>query len=236
MMISKRLQTIVDLIDKDLNLVDIGTDHGIVPVEVLNNNYNKKIIATDINPKPLSRAESFIKQNNFEGKVDLRVGSGLKPININEADQILVAGMGGELIADILKSDLDKAKYAKQMILQPMTKVEELRKFLIDNGFNISKDIVIEDNQSKQIRYFHILVVNNDKGIDYGPFELIFGPTDQINISQDYKHYIKRKIDQYEKRIASMNNSDNFNTIRRRLEYERRLKFLIEVYESTKNC
>lgn len=231
-MISKRLRTIVDLIDPDLDLIDIGTDHGIIPVEVLNNNYKKKIIATDINPNPLKRAEDLIEENGFLDKVDLRVGNGLKPIAKNEVDQIVVAGMGGELIASILKEDLAKAKYARQLILQPMTKVEELRQFLVDYGFNISQDIIVEDNQSKKDRFFHILVVNNDNSITYGPYELLFGPSNLIKTSKEYKHYIKHKMDQYAKRIESMNSSDNLNTTRRRLEYQRRFQFLKKLYES----
>lgn len=231
-MMSKRIKTIVDLINPELNLLDIGTDHGIVPVEVLNKGFSKNIIATDINPKPLSRAEELINAYGFKDNVELRVGNGLEPVGKDEIDQIVIAGMGGEMIATILKDGLDKARYARKMILQPMTKVEELRKFLIDYGFNVSEDIIIEENQSSKDRFFHLLVVSNDKAINYSPYELLFGPGDLIKTSPEYKHYVKHKLDQYSKRIESMSNSDNLNTIRRRLEYERRFQFLRQLYES----
>lgn len=118
-------------------LADIGTDHAYLPVWLCRNGICPSAVAADINPGPLKRGELTVAEAGLSKIIDLRLSDGLNSINSNEADDIVIAGMGGELIAKII----DKCNYSRQsskrFILQPMTKSEALIKWLCGNGFKI---------------------------------------------------------------------------------------------------
>lgn len=119
---------------------DIGTDHAYVPIELTNR--GMRVIATDIMPGPLKIAAENVKKNGVE--VELRLGGGLTPIKKGETDCIIIAGMGGEMIEKILSGEPEKAKAAR-LVLQPMNRQCELRKFLLNQGFCVLKeDLAVE--------------------------------------------------------------------------------------------
>ena len=152
--LSKRLRAIVNFCDKNKIIADIGTDHGFVPNFLYEEDYNRKIIATDISLNSLNKAIEFSELRGNKGKIEHIVCNGLE--KIPPVDQIIIAGMGGILISKILDKDFEKARQAEKLILQPMQQVDYLRKFLYDKGFKIlDEKIVFEDN-----KFFHIIVAN----------------------------------------------------------------------------
>lgn len=152
--LSKRLRAIVNFCDKNKIIADIGTDHGFVPNFLYEEDYNRKIIATDISLNSLNKAIEFSELRGNKGKIEHIVCNGLE--KIPPVDQIIIAGMGGILISKILDRDFEKARQAEKLILQPMQQVDYLRKFLYDKGFKIlDEKIVFEDN-----KFFHIIVAN----------------------------------------------------------------------------
>lgn len=152
--LSKRLRAIVNFCDKNKIIADIGTDHGFVPNFLYEEDYNRKIIATDISLNSLNKAIEFTELRGNKGKIEHIVCNGLE--KIPPVDQIIIAGMGGILISKILDRDFEKARQAEKLILQPMQQVDYLRKFLYDKGFKIlDEKIVFEDN-----KFFHIIVAN----------------------------------------------------------------------------
>lgn len=152
--LSRRLRAIVNFCDKNKIIADIGTDHGFVPNFLYEEDYNRKIIATDISLNSLNKAIEFSELRGNKGKIEHIVCNGLE--KIPPVDQIIIAGMGGILISKILDRDFEKARQAEKLILQPMQQVDYLRKFLYDKGFKIlDEKIVFEDN-----KFFHIIVAN----------------------------------------------------------------------------
>ena len=135
-MITPRLQKIIDLV-KCENICDIGTDHAYIPIRLASLEKIKKCIATDKNKGPLEIAYNNVKKHNFENLIELRLGEGLEPIEENECELIIIAGMGGKLIGDIIEKDIEKSKTFK-FLLQPMNAQKELRERLIKNGFKIT--------------------------------------------------------------------------------------------------
>lgn len=143
-MITPRLQCIIDHITGKI-VADIGTDHAYIPIKLIENNIAEKVIASDIKKGPVEIAKQNIKKFGFENKIEVRLGSGLSVLKKNEADTIIIAGMGGEMIEKILREDKETAKSASLLILQPMNSQYELRKFLINNGYKITgEDIAVE--------------------------------------------------------------------------------------------
>lgn len=138
-MITPRLEMILNHISGK-SCADVGTDHAYIPIELAKR--GMRVIATDIMPGPLSIAEENVKKNN--ASVELRLGAGLEPITEGEVDCVIIAGMGGEMIEKILSEEHQKAKSVR-LVLQPMNRQDELRRYLLGNGFSIiEEDLALE--------------------------------------------------------------------------------------------
>ena len=146
--LDSRLSLCASFVRQDSKLADIGTDHAYLPVWLCQNGVCKSAVAADINPEPLSRGQLTIAQAGFEDKVKTRLSDGLKSISADEADDIVIAGMGGELIAKIILECEYSRDKDKRFILQPMTKSELLIERLCQNGFEIlSQDCCVASNK-----------------------------------------------------------------------------------------
>lgn len=139
-----RLYTVSTLVPKGARVADIGTDHGHLPIYLINKEISPFCIACDIREKPLLSAKSNIEKTGTE-KIELRLGDGLNPVSPDEVDCIVIAGMGGEVISSIIeKADwLKDEKYT--LVLQPMTSADALRRYLYENGFEIEREIAVRD-------------------------------------------------------------------------------------------
>ena len=132
--LDNRLKMCASFVRGGSKLADIGTDHAYLPVWLCRRGVCPSAIAADINPEPLSRGRLTIEEAGMSGKVEARLSDGMKSISADEADDFVLAGMGGELIARII----DDCPYAKapekRFIMQPMTRSELLIRFLCENG------------------------------------------------------------------------------------------------------
>ena len=197
MELSKRLNWIIEKLDKVEVIMDVGTDHGYIPIYLIKNNIAKKVIASDINKEPLKKAKINASLDGVLDKVDLRLGGGLSPLKNNEAEAVIIAGMGGNLIRDILENDLNKVKNLDYLILQPAQNPEVLRKYLYKSNYEIlDEDICLDEN-----KYYEIFKVKYKKG-DYISLEDIFyeiSPTMLSKKSPVLKSYIESKIEKNKK-------------------------------------
>ncbi len=156
-MLTARLNCIVSYVNSQIS-ADIGTDHAYVATELIKLGRAKKVIASDVRKGPLNMAVENIKKHGMEDKIQTRLGSGLSVIKPYEADTAIIAGMGGELICDIINNDIETARSMK-LILQPMNAQYELRKYLIENDFTIEG----EDIECEGHRVYNILIVKNGR-------------------------------------------------------------------------
>ncbi len=147
--LSPRLAEAARLVGKCDCFADIGTDHAYLPICLLMTGACRTAVASDIGEGPLKRASAAAQKYNQT--VSLRLGSGLSTLERDEADAVVIAGMGGLLIADILKSGADKLGAAKKIVLQPMTAVPELRKFLADYGWRIESESIVKEGEKLYI-------------------------------------------------------------------------------------
>ena len=141
-----RLQLLAELIPQDSRLADVGTDHGYVPVYLLQRSMIGTAIASDIGAEPLQHAVNTAEEYGVEG-IDFRLCPGLDAIAPEECDTILIAGMGGETIITILENAPWTKGGDHLLILQPMTKVEMLRKWLTDNGYTFTGERLVLDKE-----------------------------------------------------------------------------------------
>lgn len=141
--LSPRLETIAGMVTPGCRLADVGTDHGYLPIRLLLDGTIKSAVASDIRPGPLSAARKNAAAAGVEN-IRFRLCSGLEGISPEEADTVVIAGMGGETIAGIL----DKAPWVREgktLILQPMTRQEVLRRALEKTGLRIERERLVLD-------------------------------------------------------------------------------------------
>lgn len=185
--LSRRLEVIASLIPQGAKVCDVGTDHGYLPIFLVKSGKVSKVIATDIRLKPLNTAKSNIEKTGITG-IELRLGDGLSTVNATEADTVVIAGMGGEVISGIIERCVWAKDKNKAFILQPMTSPEYLRKYLFDSGFDIITEIPLEDNGKL---YSVISAVYTGEPVKYEPFQLYTG---KISADSEYgSTYIKKQ-------------------------------------------
>ena len=148
MQLSLRLTAIADMVTEGNRLVDVGCDHGYLPVYLL---LNKKIpgaIAIDVRKGPLSRAKEHIKAYNLEDYIETRLSDGLAALKPGEGDTMVLAGMGGPLMERILTEGRNVRETFSELILQPQSDIPHFRHFIREEGWEIIKeDMILEDGK-----------------------------------------------------------------------------------------
>lgn len=144
--LDNRLKTVSDYIHQDATVADIGTDHAFLAVYLIQNNKAKSVIAADIGELPLASAKRTIEHFGLQEKVTLRLSNGLEKFKSDEFDTLVIAGMGGELISSILMNSPFAFDSNKHFILQPMSRADYLREFLLKNNFQIIDETAVFAN------------------------------------------------------------------------------------------
>ena len=150
----ERLATIVEFIDKETLVADIGTDHGYIPVYLALNGLARRIIASDVSSGSLAAARRSAEKYCVSDKIGFIVAPGLTGLSETDVDTIVIAGVGGETIAGILEES-PWAKNGKRLILQPQTKIETLKLFLQENSYSIRET---EQTQDRGRTYSVLLI------------------------------------------------------------------------------
>ena len=139
-----RLHMLARLVPEGCRLTDVGTDHGYLPVALLQQGRIAAAIASDIGAEPLEHARRTAMQYGVDG-MDFRLCAGLSGVAPEETDVIVIAGMGGETIISILQDAPWTADGRHRLLLQPMTKAAALRRWLADNGYTFTDEHLVED-------------------------------------------------------------------------------------------
>ena len=199
--LTDRLKSIAKELTAGESMADIGTDHGFLPLYLWENSISPKVIMTDINEGPLQIVRGNCKRLHPYYDFDIRQGDGLEPIEKDEVYTIVIAGMGGMLISDILAKDMEKSKSFMKFVLQPRSKRGYLRHFLSNNGFRIKKEkLVREGSYICSI----ITVVRDD---NYTVSEDLAG-RDCDSIAWEIPHNINRKNALYEEYLVGIYNKE----------------------------
>lgn len=148
MHLSERLRRVAENVLSAGVVADIGCDHGFTSIYLVQEKRAVAAIAMDVNEGPLERAKEHIIQYGMSDRISLRLSDGLKKLLPGEADTILMSGMGGALIARILKEGKDTAVLAKELVLSPQSEVFLVRRCVHELGFQIaSEEMLIEQGK-----------------------------------------------------------------------------------------
>ncbi len=202
MELSKRLMKIASYVNYCEAIADIGTDHGYIPIYLVKNNKCNSAIASDINKGPIEKASTNIRFEGLSEKIKCLLGGGLKPLKVGEVNGVIIAGMGGNLIRDIILEDIEKVKLYDFLILQPAQNPEVLRNFLYNNNFEIlNEDLILDDGKFYEL--FKVKYNENAKKINVKD-EISYEISSILLESNNslVNDYIKSKIKKYENIIT----------------------------------
>ena len=145
--LDKRLRAVAALVRPGSRVADIGTDHAYLPVSLVQSGVCPSAIASDVRSGPLAAAESHVMAAGLFAQISLRLGDGLMTVMPQEVDDIVIAGMGGETVAAILEAAPWVRDTRLRLILQPMTRAEDTRRWLLTNGFTLDEEHLVTDGR-----------------------------------------------------------------------------------------
>ena len=222
LVLTNRLRTAAELVRCNRKTVDVGTDHGYLPAFLVMNGKTDCAIAADIGVGPLENAKKTIDKYDLGDKIDTLLSNGLEKIP-HDVEEIIIAGMGGTLIAEILS----KAEWIKHegihLVLQPMTHSYDVRKFLYENGFYIDTEKFCTDDGRD---YVVISAYFADEYVRLYDFYYYFGNV-VTGSTESERGYIKRQYFYIRSRYEGLKKSGNDE------EAEVFRKVLAEVQEKT---
>ena len=172
-MISERLELVASFVPQGAILLDVGSDHAYLPIELVERGKIENAIAGEVVEGPYQSAVKNVEAHGLKEKIQVRLANGLAAFE--ETDQvsvITIAGMGGRLIARILEEGLDKLANVERLILQPNNREDDLRIWLQDHGFEIVAENILEEAG----KFYEILVVEagqmklSSSDVRFGPF------------------------------------------------------------------
>ncbi|HEX3011299.1 MAG TPA: class I SAM-dependent methyltransferase [Syntrophomonadaceae bacterium] len=227
--LTPRLLTIANMIGHGTT-ADIGADHALLSIYLVKKNLVHSSIVTDINSGPLLRASQAVNKSGLSNYIQVRQGNGLRPIASGEADTIIIAGMGGTVISEIIADDWDKSESFKSFILQPMTKPEVLRAVLAARGWPILDERAVRDRGK-----WYVIMQYCPGGQPYALTNLALevGPNILMADSQLKRDYISHWRNKYLKIYQNLVKSTRPKNEKSAREYEARIRCLEDLLNET---
>ena len=171
MELSKRLQAVADLVSEGLVVADVGTDHGYIPIYLIETKKSPKAFAMDVNKGPLLRAKEHIAEHGLETRIETRLSDGVRALKKDECDCVVVAGMGGALTIKIMEEGKDIFRNLKEFVLQPQSELQKVRAYLCENAyFIVEENMVLDDG-----KFYPMFRVINGQSEEYHAIELCYG-------------------------------------------------------------
>ena len=171
MELSKRLQAVANLVSKGLIVADVGTDHGYIPIYLVQTKKTPKAFAMDVNKGPLLRAQEHIAECDLAGRIETRLSDGVKALKVGECEAVVIAGMGGALTVKILEEGQQIFRSLTEFILQPQSELHKVREYLVSHGYRIiAEDMVMEEG-----KYYPMMKVIPEESEMYDAIEFRYG-------------------------------------------------------------
>ena len=201
--LSNRLKKIAELVDFGATVIDVGTDHGYVPNFLCEKKISRDIIATDISKNSLEKSIELTRERDNEKYIRNILANGIVKEN---RDNIIIAGLGGIQIAEIILNSIEIARFAKKLILQPMQKTNILRRELNNMGFEIiDEEIIFEDD-----RCFEIILarysgqIKKLEEVDFYFSKSLIEKKDKV-----YLDFLRERQRELEKILSNINNDSD---------------------------
>ena len=229
--LSRRLQAVADLLSEGLIVADIGTDHGYIPIYLIEAGKAPKAFAMDINKGPLIRAKEHVEMHGLQEQIVLRQSDGVKALEVGECESVNVAGMGGALAIKIMEEGKEIFKSLKEFVLQPQSELEKVRQYLCDNEYRIiAEDMVLEDG-----KYYPMMKIVNGIVENYSPIELRYGKKLLEDKHPILKLFLEKEVQAKTQIIENLEHEQGEHIRKRVSEIQMELAYIKEalsVYDS----
>ena len=221
--LDQRLAAAASLVRLGAIVADIGCDHGMLAAHLVMEGKAKHVYASDVNEKPLSQAKALIQRYGLEQSVTTVLSDGLEQIP-QTVDTIIMCGMGGELIADLIQPAKWVFQPGKRLVLQPMTFVDKLRKWLAYNGFTIQKEIpVLEPTHT----YCVMAVEYTGQTLELSDFQAVAGKIPPS--TKEGQEYLQRQLKKYTRMLHGLEHAKQKN------EKQEQIQQLVEALQEYLN-
>lgn len=229
MELSKRLQAVSDLLSQGLVVADVGTDHGYIPIYLVQTGKTDKAFAMDVNEGPLLRARAHIAEQGLSEKIEVRLSDGVRALSPGECDGVVIAGMGGALAIRIMEEGETVFRNLKEFVLQPQSELAKVRQYLFENDYCvIAEDMVLEEG-----KFYPMMKVINGKSTAYSLLELRYGKR-----LLEQKHpvllmYLEKEVQTKESILQNLKSESGEHIHKRMKELEEEIlyaKKALEVY------
>ena len=172
-LIYKRLSMVAEMIGAGQSVADIGADHAWLAIYLVENRLTPGVIIGELSDGPYTRAWEAVRGSSVRDKIEVRQGNGLQVLERSEVECVVLAGMGGDTITDILSHDWDKAASFNNYVFQPMSKAEVLRQRLASRGWIIDDERLVEEHG-----YIYLAITSHPGNCPYhlNSLELELGP------------------------------------------------------------
>lgn len=198
-----RLSSVAALVRQGSRVADIGTDHAYLPVFLLQTGVSPSAVAADLRKMPLENAKRTVEAYSLCEKITTVLSDGLDSIDPESCDDIVIAGMGGLLITELISRTLWLKNSRFRLVLQPMSHAEDLRRFLFENGFEI-----IEERCSQDGRHCYCAMAAEYKGeaFSFSPALPYIGKLAE-NRDEITAIYLQKQLSRLEKRCTALKNA-----------------------------
>lgn len=216
MKLSRRLETIASFVPEGSAVADIGTDHGYIPIHLVQEGKAKHAIAMDVREGPLLRARAHIQKAGLQNYVEVRLSDGLLKLEQNEADCVVIAGMGGELMIHILEEGRDLWESISCWVLSPHSELDKVRRFLEEEAFFIWRETMIKEEG----KYYSVMGVSRKPGAaaaDGREISYRYGRGMLESKDPVLKEYLIKEEEQLEQIMSGLSVSET-ESARRRME------------------
>lgn len=226
MKLSKRLETIVKMVPEHMPdvsdamcVADVGTDHGFVPIRLLELGKAERAIAMDVRKGPLERAKEHIARYGMESQIETRLGDGLEKLQPGEADTVIIAGMGGELMLRILRDGSHVRESIRCFILSPQSELSVFRHGLESLGLAIMEETMVEEDG----KYYTVMRVEPGKMHYKEEYRYCYGDCLIRQNSPVLREFLKREALQYREIAAQLSQQQGAGAGARLEEIEKKL-------------
>ena len=227
MELSKRLSAVAELVSDGLVVADVGTDHGYIPIHLLESGKCEKAFAMDVNEGPLKRARDHIAIHGLSRKIELRLSDGVRALKPGECDCVVVAGMGGGLAIKIMDEGKKVFRNLKEFVLQPQSELSKVRAYLYEEGYLVVKEDMVEEDG----KFYPMMKVTNGQDEKYTKIELRYGKGLLKDKHPVLKVFLEKEISSKENILRNLDKQSGEHIEIRKAELLEELKLAKEALE-----
>ncbi len=222
MILSKRLLTIASLVPPGGRIADVGTDHGYIPIYLVKNGVAKSAIAMDVRSGPLSRAAEHVEEYGLSDRIELRLSDGLNALSAGEADTVVISGLGGPLMVDILERGKQTADAVDCFVLSPQSDIPGVRIFLRENDYRIEREAFVLDDG----KYYTVMQVFHGESRPGRIVDDLYGRDLLDRADPVLGEFLQKQRERCERLLPGLLTSPKEETRRRAREVEEELSFI----------